>query len=90
MPDKENIHYYLHLSTIRQGWKMRLYYKLYLIGSDLKWSDIPKKLHQALSLWHMRYTTRKELARLDHRQLSDIGISPGERIVEARKAFWEK
>ena len=61
-----------------------------LIGSDLKWSDIPGKLRLILSLWYMRYTSRKELARLDSRQLSDIGVSPGERIVEARKPFWEK
>ncbi len=52
--------------------------------------DVAGKLYRTLALWHMRYTTRKELARLDERMLKDIGLYPGDQISEADKPFWKK
>jgi len=41
-----------------------------------------------LRLWRQRIMTRRHLAKFDERLLSDIGISPGQRIEELRKPFW--
>lgn len=38
--------------------------------------------------WQQRARTRRQLAALDDRQLSDIGISSSERLQELRKPFW--
>jgi uncharacterized protein YjiS (DUF1127 family) len=38
--------------------------------------------------WHSRAETRRQLAALSHRELRDIGISPGEAIAESSKPFW--
>ncbi|TLX57670.1 hypothetical protein DN824_08525 [Stutzerimonas nosocomialis] len=43
---------------------------------------------QLIRLWRQRSRTRRQLARLDERQLADIGISPAAREVELDKPFW--
>ncbi len=39
--------------------------------------------------WADRTLQRRALATLDHRMLSDIGISPKDRDRECRKPFWQ-
>lgn len=41
-----------------------------------------------LAEWRRRARSRAELALLSSRELHDIGLSPGERLQECRKAFW--
>lgn len=40
--------------------------------------------------WRRRIRERQQLAQLDDRMLSDIGISDGERIFLANKPFWRE
>jgi uncharacterized protein YjiS (DUF1127 family) len=42
----------------------------------------------ALSRLTRRAYERRQLARLDPRELSDIGISAGDRMAELSKPFW--
>lgn len=46
------------------------------------------RLLATLLLWKQHARTRRQLALLDERQLSDIGISTAERIEEVSKPFW--
>lgn len=39
-------------------------------------------------LWHRRQTTRRQLARLNARELADIGCDPLTAEREAAKPFW--
>lgn len=48
----------------------------------------PLRVIAALLLWNQRARTRRQLAQLDDRQLSDIGISTAERTEEVGKPFW--
>lgn len=48
----------------------------------------PLRALAALLLWKQRARTRRQLALLDDRQLSDIGISTAERTEEVSKPFW--
>lgn len=48
----------------------------------------PLRILAALLLWKQRARTRRQLALLDDRQLSDIGISTAERTEEVSKPFW--
>lgn len=41
-----------------------------------------------LAEWRRRARSRAALALLSSRELRDIGLSPGERLQECRKAFW--
>lgn len=41
-----------------------------------------------LRLWRQNSRTRRQLAALDERLLSDVGISHGERMEELNKPFW--
>jgi len=43
---------------------------------------------QLLATWRRRARERQELARLDHRTIRDLGISPTEIQFEANKPFW--
>lgn len=43
-----------------------------------------------ISLFRARAQQRRQLARLDARQLRDMGISPEQAFKESQKAFWEK
>lgn len=61
----------------------------------LAWRLIPaiglpplRRVMETLQIWQQRARTRRQLAALDERQLSDIGISSSERLEELRKPFW--
>ena len=41
-----------------------------------------------VGLWRQRLHERGELAKLDHRTVRDLGLSPGEVQFEASKPFW--
>lgn len=41
-----------------------------------------------LALWQERVSSRRQLARLDARLLSDAGISEDQRVAELAKPFW--
>ncbi len=43
----------------------------------------------AIGAWTDRMFQRRALATLDHRMLSDIGISSSDRDRECRKPFWQ-
>ncbi|QFT92961.1 hypothetical protein FIU86_08905 [Roseovarius sp. THAF9] len=51
-------------------------------------SLIAVKLAWACVLWTQRRKTRGHLSRLDDHMLRDIGLSPREADMEARKPFW--
>ncbi len=52
-------------------------------------SIVPMEVQKTWSLWNMRYLTRKELGSMDKHMLKDIGLSPGDCLVEAKKPFWK-
>jgi uncharacterized protein YjiS (DUF1127 family) len=41
-----------------------------------------------LAKWLRLAYERRQLSQLDIRELSDLGISPGERMAELSKPFW--
>lgn len=41
-----------------------------------------------IALWYGRWSSRRQLARMDDRMLRDIGLGPREQGREARKPFW--
>jgi uncharacterized protein YjiS (DUF1127 family) len=41
-----------------------------------------------LAVWRARSTGRRQLAAMDARMLSDIGLSPSLAFAEAMKPFW--
>ncbi|SLN35800.1 hypothetical protein ROA7450_01683 [Roseovarius albus] len=41
-----------------------------------------------ITLWSLRYSTRKQLQKLSPRQLDDIGLTPREAMIEYSKPFW--
>ncbi|MBB6289574.1 MULTISPECIES: DUF1127 domain-containing protein [unclassified Pseudomonas] len=48
-------------------------------------------LHRTVSTlakWVRHAYERRQLAQLDLRELSDVGISPGDRMAELSKPFW--
>ena len=50
----------------------------------------PLRLLAAITVWRRNVRTRKQLARLDDRQLADAGICPSERDLELGKPFWRE
>jgi uncharacterized protein YjiS (DUF1127 family) len=46
------------------------------------------RAYAALCSWQRNQRTRKQLARLDSRQLADAGISEAQRQNELAKPFW--
>ena len=50
--------------------------------------DIGRGLGETLALWHRRWTTRRQLAKLSLRELQDIGIDRIAADREAGKPFW--
>ena len=46
-------------------------------------------LPEILRLWLRRVRTRRQLRRLDVRQLADVGLDEGQRRDEGVKWFWE-
>jgi uncharacterized protein YjiS (DUF1127 family) len=51
-------------------------------------SDLPRGILHAAWLMLARSQERQLLASLDARELRDIGVTPYEAGVEARKPFW--
>lgn len=51
-------------------------------------SLIAVKLAWAYVLWTQRRKTRVQLSRLDDQMLRDIGLTPYDAALEARKPFW--
>jgi uncharacterized protein YjiS (DUF1127 family) len=49
---------------------------------------LPLRVLGTLLLWQRRISSRRELARLDERLLSDAGISTYDRAIEVSKPFW--
>jgi uncharacterized protein YjiS (DUF1127 family) len=49
----------------------------------------PARLFERLAFWSERASQRRQLARLDDRMLSDIGISRAEAYRESSKWFWQ-
>jgi uncharacterized protein YjiS (DUF1127 family) len=47
------------------------------------------KLYATLLHWQRNLRTRRQLARLDARQLADAGISEAQRQAELSKPFWD-
>ncbi len=45
---------------------------------------------QHLINWRTNWRTRRELEKLDHHQLKDIGISRVDALAESKKSFWKK
>lgn len=48
----------------------------------------PLRLVARLLHWRQNALSRRQLAQLDGRQLSDAGIDPAQRDAELRKPFW--
>jgi uncharacterized protein YjiS (DUF1127 family) len=48
------------------------------------------RLVAVIVVWRRNARTRKQLARLDDRQLADAGICPCEREMELEKPFWRE
>lgn len=44
----------------------------------------------AIALWRRNARSRRQLARLDDRQLADAGICASERDMELEKPFWRE
>lgn len=49
-----------------------------------------KRIAGSIAVWLRNGRTRRQLARLDERQLADAGISLCERDVELSKPFWRE
>jgi uncharacterized protein YjiS (DUF1127 family) len=47
------------------------------------------KVPELLDAWRVRSYDRDELAKLDDRQLRDIGLTRYDALQEARKPFWQ-
>lgn len=43
-----------------------------------------------ITVWIRRYRSRQQLARLNDRMLSDIGLNRSNALAEARKPFWKE
>ncbi|WP_372620642.1 DUF1127 domain-containing protein [Falsiroseomonas sp.] len=46
------------------------------------------RVFRTIATWHARASERHALAAMGHRELRDIGLSPGEALAEANKPFW--
>ncbi|MGF6098236.1 DUF1127 domain-containing protein [Pseudomonas sp. 18175] len=46
------------------------------------------KTASTLAKWARQARERRQLAQLDRRELSDVGISPSDRLTELSKPFW--
>ena len=47
-----------------------------------------RRLRGLIALWIGRWSSRRQLARMDDRMLRDIGLGPRERSREVRKPLW--
>jgi uncharacterized protein YjiS (DUF1127 family) len=51
-------------------------------------TDLLLRASHLVGEWRARARERAQLAGLGHRELRDIGLSPGEAAMEAAKPFW--
>ncbi|MGY4533506.1 uncharacterized protein YjiS (DUF1127 family) [Pseudomonas sp. TE3786] len=51
-------------------------------------SSWPLRILAKITVWRRNANTRRQLARLDDRQLADAGIALCERDMELDKPFW--
>ncbi|MGG5819955.1 DUF1127 domain-containing protein [Falsiroseomonas sp. HW251] len=51
-------------------------------------TDLLLRFGHLVGEWRARSRDRALLASLGHRELRDIGLSPGEAAMEASKPFW--
>ncbi|WP_460132432.1 DUF1127 domain-containing protein [Pseudomonas sp. S1_E04] len=47
-----------------------------------------RRLASIFARWVRHAHERRQLAQLNARELSDLGISPGDRMAELSKPFW--
>jgi uncharacterized protein YjiS (DUF1127 family) len=50
----------------------------------------PLRILAMITVWRRNARTRRQLARLDDRQLADAGISSCDREMELDKPFWRE
>lgn len=67
-------------------------------NQHLTWMKVPetttlrqriRMIMEKINLWIKRYRSRQQLARLDDRMLSDIGLSRADVYAETDKPFWK-
>jgi uncharacterized protein YjiS (DUF1127 family) len=51
-------------------------------------TSVYKRVLSTLAKWARQAHERRQLAQLDHRELSDLGISSADRMTELAKPFW--
>lgn len=56
--------------------------------ADESFIDVLKRARATVALWHSRARQRRALAELSAELLDDIGVSPHQAAMEARKPFW--
>ncbi|MHA4975079.1 MULTISPECIES: DUF1127 domain-containing protein [unclassified Pseudomonas] len=49
---------------------------------------LPRQAASILAKWLRHAYERRQLSQLDTRELSDVGISQGDRMAELSKPFW--
>ena len=47
-----------------------------------------RSLIQTLRKWRSRTLSRRDIARLEDRDIRDLGLDPGQLRFEAQKPFW--
>ena len=47
-----------------------------------------RSLLQTLREWRCRTRSRRDIAKLDDRDIRDLGLDPGQLRFEAQKPFW--
>ena len=53
-----------------------------------RYKQLIARTARALARWAVQAHERRQLAQLDPRELSDAGISDGDRMAELSKPFW--
>ncbi len=59
-----------------------------IVPATLNAGGLIEILRRLFRQWHRRQTTRRQLARLNARELADIGCDPLLAEQEAAKPFW--
>jgi len=54
----------------------------------LRYKRLLRDTASTLAKWLRLAYERRQLSQLDSRELSDLGISPGDRMAELSKPFW--
>ncbi len=51
--------------------------------------SVLKRIIKIISVWHWRYTQRRQLANLSDNMLKDIGVSRVDAIKVSSRPFWK-